>query len=200
MKITAIKQQIKRPDRYSISVDGKYCCSFSESTLLNLGLRLNQEITPEQFNELKNSSTLDKAKTRAFDLIARRPRSSWELEDYLHRKGYEKSVIQQTLNTLSNLRYVDDSDFAKRWVANRRLLKSSSKRRLIQELRQKRIADDIIQETLRNDETDEKEVLRELVARKRKQSKYQDNLKLMQYLARQGYNYDDIKTILEEQD
>ena len=83
---------------------------------------------------------------------------------------------------------------------NRRLLKSISKRRLAQELRQKRISDDIIQTALNNDEADELGVLRELIAKKRLQTRYQDDLKLMQYLSRQGFSYGDIKTVLEEDD
>jgi len=42
--------------------------------------------------------------------------------------------------------------------------------------------------------------LRELIAKKRQQSRYQDKLKLMQYLSRQGFGYGDIKTVLEEDD
>jgi SOS response regulatory protein OraA/RecX len=82
-------------------------------------------------------------------------------------------------------------------VRNRRLLKPVSVRRLKQELRQKRIADDIAEQVLAADETDDRAVLRELIARKRRQTKYQDDLRLMQYLARQGFGYQDIKNALE---
>jgi regulatory protein len=78
----------------------------------------------------------------------------------------------------------------------RRLLKSVSKRRLVQELRQKHVADDTIQRAVAEDEADERVVLRELIAKKRRQTKYQDDLRLMQYLARQGFGYDDIKHAL----
>ena len=44
MKITAIKQQVKRQDRYSIYGDGKYLFSFSESELLNSGIKIGQEL------------------------------------------------------------------------------------------------------------------------------------------------------------
>ena len=70
------------------------------------------------------------------------------------------------------------------------------KRKLQQELRAKRIATDIINQVFADDETDELEVLRQLVVRK--SARYPDKLKFMQYLARQGYGYDDIKTVLDE--
>jgi SOS response regulatory protein OraA/RecX len=68
------------------------------------------------------------------------------------------------------------------------------------ELRKKRIADEIIEEAVGRDEGDEHNALREIIERKRKQTKYQDDLKLMQYLARQGFNYDDIKSELNRQE
>ena len=115
---------------------------------------------------------------------------------YLKRKKYDPTVSGYVLDRLKQRGYVDDMDFARRWVENRRLLKATSKRRLMQELRQKRVADEIIHSVLEADETDEQQVLRDLIERKR--TKYQDDLKLMQYLVRQGYNYADIKSTLSE--
>lgn len=200
MKITDIKQQARRQDRYSIYVDGKYMFSFSENELVGSGLRKNQEVSEQQLADLKNTAVLDKGYDRALNLISHRPRSEGELRDYLRRKDYSPEESDQILNKLSERGYVNDADFARRWVESRRLLKSTSKRRLSQELRQKRIASDIINDVLAADETNERDVLRELVERKRKQTKYQDDLKLMQYLSRQGFNYDDIKSAISEQD
>jgi regulatory protein len=198
MKITAIKQQVKRADRYSIYIDGKYSFSLSEGGLLNTGLSINQEFSKEGLAELKDRAVIDKGYGRALNLISHRPRSEWEIRDYLIRKDYGEDTTNKIVNMLSGRGYINDTEFARRWVANRRLLKSISKRRLMLELRQKRIADEIIQSVLNNDETDEHEVLRELVERKRKQTKYQDNLKLMQYLVRQGFSYDDIKSVINK--
>lgn len=196
MQISSIKQQVKRQDRYSVYVDGKYLFSFSQSDLLQSGIRVGQELTEQELGELKSSAMLDKAYDRALNLISHRPRSEGELRDYLRRKDLPSSDIDRVIAKLANGGYVDDLDFAMRWVSSRRLLKSTSKRRLTQELRQKRIADEIISEVLVADSTDERQVLAELIQRKRKQTKYQDPTKLMQYLSRQGFSYDDIKTAM----
>jgi regulatory protein len=127
-----------------------------------------------------------------------RPRSAWELNDYLRRKNTEEPVAKKIIAKLTKLDLVNDVSFARSWVENRRLLKPVSKRRLQKELKQKRVDETIIEEALREDETDERDVLRDLIARKRKQSKYQDELKLMQYLARQGFSYTDIKSALSD--
>lgn len=200
MKISTIRQQVKRPDRYSIYVDGAYIFSLSEGELLKTGLRIGQELTATELDDLKKAAVYDKAYYRSLNLLSRRPRSEWEMRSYLERKAYDNEIIETTIGRLSQAGYLDDTDFARRWVENRRLLKPISRRRLSAELRQKRVADEAINQALEQDETDEQAVLRELVAKKRRQSKYQDDQKLMQYLARQGYNFDDIKSALSEED
>jgi regulatory protein len=197
MNITAIKQQERLKGRYSIYVDEKYAFSLSADALLAEKLHTGLEIDEQQLRAYKKLSADDKAYNLALAYIARRMRSEWELHDYFRRKGYEPELGGQILEKLRRLGFVDDAKFAEAWVRNRRLLKPVSVRRLKQELRQKRIADDIAEQVLAAEETDDRAVLRELIARKRRQTKYQDDLRLMQYLARQGFGYQDIKNALE---
>jgi regulatory protein len=199
MKITAIKQQERLKGRYSVFVDEKYTFSLSEGALLDQKLHIGQELTKEQVSSYKKLSADDKAYGLTLAYVARRMRSQWELTDYFKRKGYAEELGAEIMEKLERLGFVDDEAFARSWVENRRLLKPISKRRLSQELRQKRITDEIIDQVLAEDETDELDTLRGLVVRKRRQTKYQDNLKLMQYLAGQGFNYGDIKAVLESE-
>lgn len=198
MKITAIKQQVKDHARYSIFVDNKFSFGLSELGLINSGIKIGQEISEEDLANYIDSAELDKLYGRVLNLLARRPRSEWEIRDYMKRKNVEQEKIDTILNMLSKRGYVDDKEFATRWVENRRLLKSISRRKLVVELKQKRISEDVISEVIAQDETDDLEVLRDEIAKKRHQTRYQEDSKLIAYLARQGYNYGDIKQALEE--
>lgn len=198
MQITAIKQQVKRPERYSVFVDSKYSFSLSESALLNSGLRLKQEISEEELEGLKDTAKRDKAYNQSLGQIVRRPRSEWEIREYLKRKEYDPELIDAVVERLYDAKFLDDESFAQMWVNSRRTLKSTSQRRLTMELRQKRVADDVVKRVLEHDETDERQVIRELVTKKRKQTRYQDPQKLMAYLMRQGFNYDDVKIVLRD--
>lgn len=200
MKITDIKQQVKRQDRYSIYVDEKYSFSLSEHELLVQGLRIGQEFDAEQFKAVKDTAEEDKAYMRTLDLLARRPRSIWEMEQYLKRKGYDDALIKKLLNRLSNRGLLDDKKFAESWVASRRLLKDVSKRRLLQELQQKKISNQIISEVLEADETNELDVLKDIVQKKQTQSRYQDPQKLTAYLLRQGFGYHDVSAVIKSID
>lgn len=197
MKISAIKMQVKRAGRYSIFVDDKYAFSLSEGALLDQKIYIGQEVTPEQLAAYKDTSVFDKAYGNTLAYVARRLRSEWELRDYFRRKAIDEDAGEQILERLRGFGYVSDLKFARSWVDNRRAIKSVSKRRLIMELRQKHVPDDVVQQVLAEDETTDLDTLRQLVAKKRQQSRYQDSQKLMQYLARQGYGYDDIKRVLQ---
>lgn len=197
-KISAITAQVKTPGRYSIFVDGKFSFGLSESGLIDSGLKLGQELSSEELDQLKDTAQVDKLYNRLLDLIMRRPRSRWEIEDYLKRKKQEPEHMQDVIARLEDRGFINDTDFATRWVDNRRLLKPTSQRKLTLELKQKRISDEIIRQVLADDATDEREVLRTEIIKKRRQSRYQDDQKLIAYLARQGYRYDDIKAVLAE--
>ncbi len=199
MKITTIKQQAKRSDRYSIFVDGKYAFSLSESALLESKLSSRQDLTEGQLREFKQVSADDKLNQQTLRYAALRPRSKWEVEFYLSRKQASPSLAESILNKLSKIGLVDDRKFAEAFVHDRRLLRPASRRKLINELRKKHLDDETIQEAVGNDSRDEQAVLREVITRKRRQSKYHDIDKLMQYLARQGFNYGDIKAVLGEE-
>lgn len=160
------------------------------------GLRIGQELTPQGLADLTTHATYDRAYMNAINLLARRQRSVWEMETYLKRKGYDHNTINKILDELSKRELLDDKKFAEAWVSTRRLLKSVSKRRLVQELQQKKISADIISATLAADEADESAVLRDLIQKKRSQSRYQDNDKLIPYLLRQGFNYDDVRSAI----
>ncbi len=197
MKVTDIKQQVKTQGRYSIYVDGKFSFGLGESALMDSGIRIGKELSHSELAELKDTAKNDKAYNQALGMIARRSRSEWEMREYLKRKEYDPDLVDAIIERLYTSKWLDDHDFAQKWVDNRRLLKATSKRRLTQELKAKRVSDDVISTVLANDQSDEVAIVKELIARKSKQSRYQDQQKLMAYLIRQGFNYSDIKVALE---
>lgn len=198
MKITKIQAQVKNQGRYSVFADDRFIFGLSELGLINSGLRVGQQLSKEELKKLKDQAKTDKIYNQTLSLIARRPRSEWEIDDYLKRKGHEPETRAEILSMLSKIDFINDADFARRWVESRRLLKNISRRKLRAELKQKRITENIIDEILTADNTDEAEVIKAEIIKKRRLTRYQDNQKLIAYLARQGYNYDDIKNALTE--
>jgi regulatory protein len=198
MKITSIKQQVKRADRYSVFVEGKYEFSLSEGALLESKVASGQELTREQLEEFKKLSADDKLYNQALRYVAMRPRTRWEIQFYLERKKASPPLINVILNKLSKIELIDDRKYAEAFVHDRQLLRPTSRRKIIAELRKRRVADEVIQQVTSVDEVSDQAALLAVIERKRRQSKYRDDTKLMQYLARQGFGYDDIKTALQQ--
>lgn len=196
MKITSIQTQVKQAGRYSVFVEGNYAFSLSADALLEARLTQGQDVTEADIERYKRLSSEDKAYNLTLAYVARRMRSEGELADYFRRKQYAPELSAEIMERLRRIGFVDDAAFARRWVESRRNLHASSAKKLRLELRQKKVPDSIIQTVLAEDETDERQLLRELVDKKRKQSRYQDDQKLMAYLARQGFNYDDIRQVI----
>ena len=135
---------------------------------------------------------------RSLDLLSRRARSKWEMRNYLKRKEYEPEIVDKIIDRLIAAGFIDDYKFAQSWVQNRHLLKNISQRKLWQELKQKHISDEIINTVQEEDESDDRDTLKDLITKKRTQSRYKDDQKLIAYLAGQGFRYDDIKQVLAE--
>ena len=202
MKVTRITQQEKQRDRYSIFIDDKYAFSLSEGALLESKLAVGQELDKAALKQWKQVSADDKIYNQALRYAAVRLRSTWEMEQYLRRKDASPPLVEIILNKLSIIDLLNDEAFARAWIANRRLLRPTSTRKLQQELRVKRVADEVIEAVLSEEATgDDLTALREVVVKKRNLPKYRaDPMKLMNYLARQGFSYGDIKDVLAEYD
>ncbi len=196
MKITDIKAQVKTAGRYSIFIDGGYAFSLSDVALLDQQLKLGQEVSKERVSELKQLSSDDKLYGLTLRYLGIRPRSEWEVRTYLQRKQASPALANSILNKLSKVGYINDLSFAQAWVSHRRLLRPTSKLKLQQELRSKHVSDEVIHRVLAGDEADEQQILRVLAEKKR--GRYREDIKLMQYLVRQGFSYEDVKMVVNE--
>lgn len=200
MKVTGIKQQVKRVGRLSIFIDGQYAFSLSERALLESKLVAGQELSALELKHLQELSAIDALYDKALRYAALRLRSRWEFDTYLQRKGASPALTKNILNKLSNVGLLDDKKFAQAFVADRQRLRPTSRRKIIFELRAKHVSEDAIQAAVPAEASNEQLALQDLIRRKRQLSRYQDDLKLMQYLARQGFGYGDIKAALQAHD
>ena len=201
LKITAMKQGVKNPNRVNVFVNEKYAFSLDVAQVVDLKLKVGIEMSAEDLAEYKKKSEFGKLYQRALEWVLVRPRSVKELSDYLCRKLKTSSsdsllvsrgrssedIIELSRNIIDLLMskgYVDDRKFAEYYVENRFVKKGISQKRLKMELMKKGVAKEIIDEVV-GARDDEEEILK-IIAKKRK--KYDDE-KLIQYLCRQGFSY-----------
>lgn len=199
MKITSIKQQVKNPERASIFLDGKYSFSLSLNELVTEKLKIGQELDEPEQKRLKKVSDDGKLKGRALEWVMTRPRSTREFKDYMFRKKADPDLAQKLITEFTDRNYLSDLSFTN-WLIDMRRRQGKSERAIRAELSKKGVPRDTVQEVMQ-DSGDELKRLKELTAKKQKLSRYKaDPQKLMQYLARQGFAYDDIKIVLSGTD
>lgn len=196
-KITSIKQQVKNPERASIFLDGKYSFSLSLNELVAEKLKIGQELDEPEAKRLKKMSDDGKLRGRAMEWVMNRPRSNREFRDYMFRKKADPEMTDKLLDEFTGRGYLNEAKFAD-WLIDVRRRGRKSERAIRAELAKKGVPRGLADEALAEGD-DEIDRLREIVAKKGSLPRYKaDPQKLMQYLARQGFSYDDIKTVLSE--
>lgn len=209
MKITAITSQQKDKNRVNVMVDGTYRFSLDVFQVGELGIRLGKEYTEQELIDLEVESQFGKTYARALEYCFSRPHSAKEVRDYLYKKtrdtrtrtgevkkGLSLEITARVYTRLEEKGYIDDEKFTRYWVENRSIKKGASKRKLTAELRAKGVDKSFIERFLAETERSDDDELQKVIEKKRR--RYADDQKFMQYLARQGFSYDDIKAALSE--
>jgi len=198
-KITKISPAVKTEGRYNVFIDGKFSFSLDELQIVNSGLKTGQELSDVELVDYKSESDFGKNYIRAVDLISRRQRSEREIRDYAFRKQWTKENLEKVIERLFERGYLNDGKFAENFVRSRANLRNFSIRKMKVELKKKGISDTAIEKVLSEDENfDELVSLRNLIAKKH--NRYDDEQKLIAYLARQGFSYDDIRSAINSDD
>lgn len=211
MQITAITAQQKDKNRVNVMVDGKYRFSLDIFQYADLGIKVGQEYSDDELTALEQESLFGKVYARALEYCLMRPHSAREVKDYLYRKtrdtrtktgevkkGVSPEVTTRVFDRLVEKGYIDDEKFTRYWVENRSLTKGASKRKLQAELRAKGVDAGTIDHFLSESERSDSSELQKIILKK--QARYPDRQKFMQYLARQGFSYDDIVSALDAGD
>jgi regulatory protein len=210
MLITAVKPAVRTPNRYNVFVDKQYSFSLNESQLVSEKLHSGLEINDQDLARLQKLSEFGKRYSRLVDLCLRRPHSIKELRDYGKRKKWDDDEISNLLEKLQKSHLAGDEDFARFWVNSRLASKKHGPKLIALELTQKGVDREIInlvmQELTSYDSAvthnlaslslkkQIQENLRLLISKKR--PKYSDDRKLIAYLMRRGFSYDEIRESL----
>lgn len=207
MKITDIRQAVKNQNRVNVFVDNEYSFSLDIAQLIDFKLKIGTELTQTDVNKYQHASSYGKVYQRTLEWVLSRPRSIRETEDYLRKKQYdlkkqedknaalENEEVAKIISTLIEKKYLNDATYAKYYVENRFTKKGISAKRLRMELNKKGISNSIIEEVLSSGVRNDEEEIKKIIAKKR--SKYDDE-KLTNYLLRQGFDYELVRTLIQQ--
>lgn len=193
--ITAITPQKNNRDIYNIYIDDKFLCGLSSIEISSNDLRVNKKITSNLINSILETSGGDKAYNLSLRYLSFRPRSVYEMRQYLIRKKIAKKHIDESIEKLLKTKLLDDEKFCDSWINSRDLVKPTSKKILFLELVAKGIDKNIIEKIL-NQRSDDIEINNIKLIIQKKISLGADRDKVIKFLLRRGYRYSDIKKAL----
>ncbi len=202
--ISAIVQLPRHAGRFSVLVEGKPIAVLSLDALERLQLAVGRNVAGLE-DAIAAEALQLKVHDRALNMLAFRARSSMELARALVRKGEDKVVVDRVIEALQASGLLDDAAFAQAFTRAKVLGANQSRRRVQQGLRKKGVARDIGDaaiSTVFEEEGVDQSALVEDAARKKLRSltKLEPAVRrrrLYAFLARRGYDSDDIRRAMQ---
>ena len=153
----------------------------------------------------KDDWSLTNCKERAIYIITNYSKTEKQLRDKLKRGGkYTDEIIDETLKFLRKHNFINDEDFAKRFVELHK--NTYSIKVLKQKLFQKGIKKNIIDSLFESEEIDfdEESIIKKLLLKKcpdyyerEKDMEPKERQKILAYLYRKGFSYDKIADVMK---
>lgn len=197
--ITSIQPQKKRSGYYNIFVDEDYFCSLSDLQLSTLKLKIGQEASLKELNNIKNNSELSKVYDRALYYLQYGPRTVMQMHKYLMQKGFLKEHVDIAIDKLQSMNYLNDLDYSLSFISTRQKLKPRSVAVLKKELLLRGVNKETMELAIaQSEDVDNELAIKTIIEKKIKQKKYQDKNKMLQYLSQQGFGYSESKESIEK--
>lgn len=204
-EITKIAIQKKNKDRYSIFIDGEYSFGVYENVLIKHGLRKGMQIDEDFIEDVLKKEEQECANNYGLRLLSFKMRTEQEIRRRMREKEYTDEIIDTTIDYLYYLNYLDDEEYAQKFIKDKSNLKNMGSERIKRELYMKGIDKNIIDRELEEivDKDDEYEKAKE-IAIKKLETTYKNDDKNARYrklgglLQRRGYSMDIVMPILKE--
>ncbi len=106
----------------ALHVDGSYVCTVGESLVARWRLFKGRELDDETLAQIKEQASAARVLADAYRLLGHRARSRMELRERLLAKEHTEQAVAGALEALQRDGLLDDADFARTYVADKRRL------------------------------------------------------------------------------
>ena len=172
--------------------------------MLRLHLKEGQTITEEEFAYIQNEILLQDARQYALKLLDRQSYTENAIRRKLKDHGADESVIEKTVAFLTEYRYIDDDDYARRYVKAALHSGKSGLNKIRNDLYVKGIERELIEEVIAELDTEElhasqQEALAPIIAKKLNGDySFPNIMKVKRYCLGRGFSADSIDIVLQE--
>ncbi len=150
MIITKIELQKKKKNRYSIFLDGIFAFGISDFDAFRFHLKEGNTITEEELERIRNDVLLQDAKQYALKLLDRKEYTEAGIKAKLTEHGCDRICIDLTVQFLKDYRYIDDEEYAKRYITSALWSGKSGMRKIEYDLSRKGISRCIIENVVQD--------------------------------------------------
>lgn len=182
---------------YAVFIDEEKEFTVLEHDIYKLGLYKGKEINKKELELLKHQAQFSYAKLAAVRYVSFKIRTAHEIRKKLEQ-NYDAGIIDEIIDFLINNGYIDDGQYAEKFIKEKLKSKKYSKRYIKQQLKLKGIDENLIDTNLSRADSNELESAKLLVKKKLKARTKIDLVKIKQYLYRKGFDIDTINQALKE--
>jgi regulatory protein len=140
--VTALRAT--RRGHVAVHVDGSFICSVSDSFVARWHLYQGRELDDDALTQLLAQASAERVLADAYRLLGHRARSRHELQRRLRQKGHDDAAVAGALERLAAEGLLDDAEFARCYVADKRGLSGWGSQRIRRGLAELGVADDMI--------------------------------------------------------
>lgn len=108
--------------RVAVHVDGAVFCTVSQTFVARRRLAVGREFDDEGLARLRDEADADRALADGYRLLEQRARGRAELRARLRAKGHAEAATDTAIDELTSAGLLDDAEFARRYVADKRAL------------------------------------------------------------------------------
>jgi regulatory protein len=132
----------------ALHVDEEYTCVVSESLVARWRLFKGRELTDDDVAEIRAASSSERVMADAYRLLGHRARSTEELRRRLLAKEHQEASVADALERLTADGLLDDAEFARSYVADKRRLDGWGAERIRRGLRELGVDSGVVTEAL----------------------------------------------------
>lgn len=198
MTVTKIEPLSKT--RYKVFIEGQFAFTLYKGELSRYHIA-EECVLEEDVYEAIRKIVIKRAKLRAMHLLSDMGRTESQLRTKLKQGGYTEEIAEEAIRYVKSFGYVNDAEYVRSFIDSRK--EKKSKKEIYAALKQKGVASEVIEqvfEELDYGEEDSRRAIEALVRKKNyhpETADLKEKQKMMGYLMRKGFRYEDVTNVLQ---
>ena len=198
--MTVSKIEPLSKSRYKVFIEGQFAFTLYKGELSRYHIAEDNRIDEEVYDILRKL-VIKRAKLRAMHLLSDMGRTESQLRTKLKQGGYAEDAVEAAIRYVKSFGYIDDMEYARSFIDSRKERKS--KKELYAALLQKGLSSEIVEQVFEEADYGEKDSRQAIEALMRKRNynpetaDAKEKQKMMGYLMRKGFSYQDVRNVLQ---